>query len=243
MRARRIVEILSDTKGVDFDPYIRGVLRATMQNWRALTVGSPGFEVTEPTQVAVEFSIQRDGTVSGLKLAEASGNAALNQAAQDAVTNSSPLSALPDDFPEQHLELRVHFRTHTNHMILQGGGLHGRSDNSANAEGTADCCQPVEVEPGVYRTGHGVSIPKMIYGPEPAYTDKARKKKLQGVVILQIIVTAEGTTRGVTVQKSLSPDLDESAIMAVSKWKFEPAMKDGQPVAVQIAVEVNFHLY
>src|SRR5208283_903851 len=109
--------------------------------------------------------------------------------------------------------------------------------------GTANCCQPVEVEPGVYRPGHGVSIPKMIYGPEPAYTEKARKKKLQGVIVLQIVVTAEGTTRNVTVQKSLSPDLDESAIKTVSQWKFEPAMKDGQPVAVQIAVEVDFRLY
>ena len=239
-RARRIVEILSDTKGVDFDPYIHEVLHATQQNWRTLTVGSPRFEVTEPTQVAVEFSVQRDGSVSGLKLAEASGNPALDQAAQDAITNSSPLPALPEGFPDQHLELRVHFRAHLNHMIAQDGGLHGRSDSTG---GTAECCPPEE-ENGVYRSGsRGVSNPKVVYAPSPAYRDKSRKAKVQGTVILEIVVTAEGTTRDITLKKSLSPDLDQSAIETVGKWKFEPAMKDGQPVAVRMAVEVSFRLY
>ena len=43
--------------------------------------------------------------------------------------------------------------------------------------------------------------------------------------------------------RRLGMGLDEKAIEAVRKWKFEPAMKDGKPVAVQISVEVNFRLY
>jgi TonB family protein len=243
-RVRGIVEILSDTKGVDFRPYVREVVHTTQHNWRALTEDSSRFGVAEPTQVAVEFSIQRDGTVSGMKLVNASSNEALNQAARDAVANSSPLPALPDDFPEQHLELRVHFRARLNHTGEQNGGLRSRSDNSANnTGGMTDCCPPEE-ENGVYRSGsRGVSNPKAIYAPSPAYGEKSRKKKLQGTVILQIVVTAQGTARDITVQKSLSPDLDQSAVNTVSKWKFEPAMKDGQPVAVRISVEVSFKLY
>jgi len=47
----------------------------------------------------------------------------------------------------------------------------------------------------------------------------------------------------ITVSKTLSPDFDNAAIEAVKQWKFSPAMKDGNPLAVEIAVELNFHLY
>ena len=52
-----------------------------------------------------------------------------------------------------------------------------------------------------------------------------------------------GRVHEVRVQRSLGLGLDEKAIEAVKTWKFEPAKKDGQAVAVMIAVEVNFHLY
>ena len=52
-----------------------------------------------------------------------------------------------------------------------------------------------------------------------------------------------GKPRDVRVARSLGMGLDQKAIQAVRNWKFEPAMKDGKPVAVQINVEVNFRLY
>jgi TonB family protein len=96
---------------------------------------------------------------------------------------------------------------------------------------------------GVYSVGGGVSAPKVIYDPQPDYSDEARKAKFQGVVVLWCVVGADGRVRDVRVQRSLGMGLDEKAIEAVRTWKFEPARKDGVAVPVQVAVEINFHLY
>jgi TonB family protein len=62
-------------------------------------------------------------------------------------------------------------------------------------------------------------------------------------VVLGLIVDSSGHPRDVRVSRSLGMGLDEKAIEAVKQWKFEPAKKDGTPVAVQINVEVSFRLY
>jgi len=96
---------------------------------------------------------------------------------------------------------------------------------------------------GVYHVGGAVTPPRAIYAPNPEYTDKARKAKINGNVVVSLFVTPEGDARDVRVTKSLTPDLDAEAVEAVRKWKFKPATKDGQPVAVQIFAEANFRLY
>jgi len=97
---------------------------------------------------------------------------------------------------------------------------------------------------GIYPAGKGgVTVPQIIYSPEPNFSDEARKSKTQGVVLLMIVVGADGTPNHIRVQQSLGMGLDEKAIEAVSRWRFRPATFNGQPVATQIAVEVNFRLY
>jgi periplasmic protein TonB len=96
---------------------------------------------------------------------------------------------------------------------------------------------------GVFSVGGGVSAPKGIYTPDPEYSEEARKAKYQGVCVLWLIVDPNGHPRDIKVARSLGMGLDQKAIEAVRNWKFEPAKKDGQPVAVQINVEVNFRLY
>jgi periplasmic protein TonB len=96
---------------------------------------------------------------------------------------------------------------------------------------------------GVYHVGGGVSAPRTIFDPDPEYSEEARKAKYQGSMTLSLIVDSEGHPRSVHVVRSLGMGLDEKAIEAVSKWRFEPGLKNGQPVAVQIAVEVVFRLY
>jgi periplasmic protein TonB len=95
----------------------------------------------------------------------------------------------------------------------------------------------------VYKVGRGVTPPRAIYSPDPQYSKKARKAKFQGTCVLWLVVGADGKPRNIRVQRTLGMGLDEEAIKAVEKWKFEPARKDGQPVAVQINVEVTFRLY
>jgi TonB family protein len=96
---------------------------------------------------------------------------------------------------------------------------------------------------GVYRVGGGVSAPRVIYQPDPEYTEEARKAKYQGVVVLWLIVGQDGRTKDIRISRSLGMGLDQKAVEAVKQWKFEPAKKDGVPVAVQLNVEVNFRLY
>ncbi len=96
---------------------------------------------------------------------------------------------------------------------------------------------------GPYRVGGGVSAPRTLFAPDPEYSEEARKAKYQGTVVLWVVVGPDGRTHDIRVQRSLGLGLDEKAVEAVRRWKFEPARKDGQPVAVQVNIEVNFRLY
>jgi TonB family protein len=96
---------------------------------------------------------------------------------------------------------------------------------------------------GIFHVGGGVSPPRPIYNPEAEFSEEARKAKYQGVCTLGLIVGTDGRPSNIRVLSSLGMGLDERAIEAVKNWKFEPAMKDGHPVRVEIAVEVDFHLY
>jgi periplasmic protein TonB len=84
--------------------------------------------------------------------------------------------------------------------------------------------------------------PTLISKTEPEYSEEARKAKVQGTVVLSIVVTASGQVSGVRVIRSLGLGLDERAIEAVRQWKFRAATVDGKPVATQAVVEVNFRL-
>jgi periplasmic protein TonB len=96
---------------------------------------------------------------------------------------------------------------------------------------------------GPYRVGGGVSAPRAIFTPDPEYSEEARKAKYQGVVVLWLVIGADGHPRDIRIARPLGMGLDEKAIEAVRTWRFEPAKKDGQNVAVQMNVEVSFRLY
>jgi TonB family protein len=96
---------------------------------------------------------------------------------------------------------------------------------------------------GPYRVGGGVSAPKPIYTPDPEYSEEARKAKFQGVVVLWLVIGPDGRPHEIRVARPLGMGLDEKAIEAVRTWRFDPAKKDGQNVAVQMNVEVSFRLY
>jgi TonB family protein len=96
---------------------------------------------------------------------------------------------------------------------------------------------------GAYRVGGGVTAPRVIYSPDPEFSEEARKAKFQGTVVLWLIVGPDGRPHEVGVYRSLGVGLDEKAIEAIRQWRFEPGRKDGIPVAVQLNVEVSFRLY
>ena len=97
---------------------------------------------------------------------------------------------------------------------------------------------------GIYPAGRmGVTVPEAIYSPEPNFSEEARKAKAQGVVVLLLVVGKDGHPYSIRLGQSLGMGLDENAVEAVSRWRFRPATLNGQPVATQIAVQVDFHLY
>ena len=96
---------------------------------------------------------------------------------------------------------------------------------------------------GVYKVGGGISAPTAISSPDPDYTEEARRAKKQGTCVLWLIVDSAGHPRDIRVVRGLGFGLDAKALQAVQQWRFNPALKDGKPVDVQISVEVEFHLY
>ena len=80
----------------------------------------------------------------------------------------------------------------------------------------------------------------VIYKVEPEYPDDARAKKIEGSVLLGFTIDHDGLPQGIQIKRSLDPSLDKAAVEAVRKWRFLPAMKDGQPVSMWILAEVHF---
>jgi periplasmic protein TonB len=96
---------------------------------------------------------------------------------------------------------------------------------------------------GVFKVGGGISAPQAISAPDPQYTEEARRSKTQGTCTLWLIVDASGNPRDIRVVRGLGSGLDAKAMEAVRQWRFDPALKDGKPVNVEISVEVEFRLY
>ncbi len=96
---------------------------------------------------------------------------------------------------------------------------------------------------GTFRVGGGVKAPRVIYAPDPAYSEIARQARYEATSVLWLVVDADGLPRNITIVRPSGLGLDEEAVRAVSSWKFDPATKEGRPVSVQINVEVSFRLY
>jgi TonB family protein len=94
---------------------------------------------------------------------------------------------------------------------------------------------------GVYRAGPAVTSPQLISQVRPTYTADALDQRIQGSVVLEVVVTTEGTPSEIRVVRSLDPaGLDEEAIKAVRQWKFKPGRLAGIPVNVLVTVVVDF---
>ncbi len=95
---------------------------------------------------------------------------------------------------------------------------------------------------GVYSIGGEVTAPHVIYKIDPEYTEEARKANYSGTMVLYVEVDKDGHSQNVRVLKGIGLGLDEKAIEAVNKWRFEPGLKDGKPVVVRAQIEVSFRL-
>lgn len=95
-------------------------------------------------------------------------------------------------------------------------------------------------EEKVYELGPGISQPRVTHQVMPHYSDP-HGVKVEGAVDIQLIVTSAGLPKDPRVVKGIDKDVDQSALDAVAQWRFDPAEKDGKPVAVRIVLEIEFH--
>ncbi len=167
----------------------------------------------------------KDGTVKSLELI--SGHPLLVDAARDAVKQWLYNPTLLNGEPvEVKTELSVNF-----------------SLNAAGSAPQAGAGAPTAPSPqGAYRIGGGVSAPTVISKTEPQYSEEARKARLQGTVLIALVVGEDGEPRNVRVLKSLGLGLDEKAMETVRTWRFAPGQKEGAPVPVLATIQVNFRL-
>jgi TonB family protein len=103
------LEVLSDTQGVDFGPYLSRVLQAVRMNWYNLIPEAARPPLLERGKVSIEFAILPDGKVAGMRITGPSGDVSLDRAAWGGITASNPFAPLPSEFHGPYLALRFHF--------------------------------------------------------------------------------------------------------------------------------------
>jgi TonB family protein len=108
-RVRGNLEVLSDTQGVDFGPYLERVLQAVRMNWYNLIPEEARPPLLKRGKVAIEFAITKDGKVAGMRIVGPSGDTPLDRAAWGGITASSPFAPLPNEFHGPYLALRFRF--------------------------------------------------------------------------------------------------------------------------------------
>lgn len=111
---------------------------------------------------------------------------------------------------------------------------------------------------GVFPVGNGVTAPRVLSSVDPVYTPEARAAGITGNCTISLVVNAQGNPEQVRVARSieegLSPNLnfdlrhaaeslDQSAVGAVSKYRFAPATYQGKPVSVSVNIEVRFQTH
>jgi TonB family protein len=117
--------------------------------------------------------------------------------------------------------------------------------NTGTEDATAAAHEGETGDEKVFKLGnidknHG---PKPLYTPEPDFTEAARSRRFQGVAGLIVTIDSTGRVRNIRIAHALGMGLDESAITTVSSWRFAPAQIDARPVAVEVYIEVDFHLF
>src|SRR5215469_5970102 len=103
------LEVLSDTMGVDFGPYLARVLQNVRENWYNLIPEVARPPLMKKGKLAIEFAITKDGSVAGMRLVASSNDVALDRAAWGGITASNPFPPLPTEFKGQYLALRFYF--------------------------------------------------------------------------------------------------------------------------------------
>jgi TonB family protein len=206
------LEILTDTRGVDFGPYLLGVKSRVQKNWYNLI---PANAVSKKGKLLIEFKIRPDGGVADMKLASASGDVSLDRAAWAGISSAGPFPHLPSDFTGPYLALRFRF--------------YYNPEASDIVPGEGDSIVPATVQQDVTNS----DLPK--------YPKKALEDKIEGIVRLVVEIAPDGTVESAAAVEG-DPLLTEVASEAIRKWRFRPVQADGKPLEYTVRIRVDFRL-
>jgi TonB family protein len=187
--------------------------------------------------VLLEVTVEKNGSVNDISII--SGDLTLADAAVDAVRTWTFQPSMQSGNPVQ-VRQRLAFTFNPSNKAAE---LNEGFPQPTFAKDELIRREDSAREGSVYKVGHGVTAPRAIQTAPPEYSEAARKVRYQGTCVLDLVVNAEGRPEQIKVDRAIGLGLDAKAVDAVSQWKFQPAMKDGVPVAASIKVEVNFHLY
>jgi TonB family protein len=149
----------------------------------------------------------------------------------------------PDDIDQKGL-------LHALDQLLESTGA-GRGDGSGTGEGTGiGEGQGSGIGEGAgggygggaYRMGSRITSPVLLQQVSPTFTDDALARKVEGEVIVEVVILKDGTVRPVRIVQSLASDLDRKAIDAAAQWKFIPGKFMGKPVDVIAEIVVSFNI-
>jgi len=212
------VEILSDTLGVDFGPYLRLVTSEVRNGWYK---SIPQEDRTLSDNVVIQFEILKSGRVANIKLAEPSGVAGLDRAAWGAVSVASPFPPLPSEFSGPSLLLRCRFLF---------------NPTSSDLAGLETANQPAPV---MFPTMHASLLKPLNRRSLPRYPRKVVKRKVEGIVRLRVLVDTNGTVAGFPAVEG-DENLVAASTKAISKWEFHPAAENGSAVEEEVPLEIEF---
>ena len=86
----------------------------------------------------------------------------------------------------------------------------------------------------------GVLPPQPVSTPEPTYPDRASREHFEGMVVLVVVVNKDGRVENIRLLRPVGMGMEEAAVAAVQMWRFKPAIRDGEAVAVEMNIEVAF---
>lgn len=183
------------------------------------------------TNYPIRFRIKLNGPPEGNSLMQA-----LRSVFHD--TNEPPPSGLPPD-PERAPGFEMK-KTKSHFLVREKGGSEWKELLEVDV--------PLEIgelpdREKVYLVSKAVKPPRAVSSPDPTFPTAERNQRHQGNAILRVVVDSLGRVQAMKVEYAGNPAFVHSAVLAVARWKFDPATLNGRPVACEINVEVNFRLY
>ena len=230
------IDILSDTEGVNFGPFLQNVVHRVRMHWYPVVPEVARAPIMKQGTVTIEFAIMKDGRVAGLQNIESSGDISMDHAARTSIVLSDPFPALPSDFHGQYIALRFHFDNNPSNLTIASATTTAKPPSERGGI-------PLPTVRVFIRTlsGRDISIHARRF-EIPSYPKRAVQAKQSGIVQLSVLITKNGDVRHVEIQQGISQDLDHRAVSAIKHWKFEPFLLDGKAADMPARVVTRFDL-